>query len=140
MKKLFYKSYGIWLTIRLIIIVLLFLDTLRLCYTYGLQMYYLLSFIFCISNLIIVYREQFNLKKLSIINFSVGFIFISVGLVVAYLKFTEPKGTWGLSRIKFDYTVFFYYGASIILILLGINDFTTAKNENYPGHSDVHKH
>jgi hypothetical protein len=77
-----------------------------------------------------VYREQFDLKKLLVINFLVGFIFICIGLTVAYLKFIEPKSQWGLSRIKFDYTVFFYYGASIILILLGINDFITAKNRN----------
>lgn len=131
MKKFYSSTYNFWIISRIAFILLGFLEILRVVFIDRISLFHVLLFIYVISFFVIFYKEITKSTPSKILKYSIGTLTIIIGFYFAYLKFIQPKASWGLEKYQFDYWQIIIYGFSIWVILLGFFDFFTFnKNES----------
>lgn len=131
MKKFYSSTYNFWIISRIAFILIGFLEFLRIVFIETISLLDILLFIYVISLFVIFYKEITKSTPSKILKYSIGTITILIGFYCAYLKFIQPKASWGIEKYQFDYTKIIIYSISIWIILLGIFDFFTFnKNES----------
>jgi len=131
MKKFYSSTYNFWIISRIAFILLGFVELLRVVFIDKISLFHVFLFIYVISFFVIFYTEITKSTPSKILKYSVGTLTIIIGFYFAYLKFIQPKASWGLEKYQFDYWQIIIYGFSIWVILLGFFDFFTFhKNES----------
>lgn len=131
MKQFYKSSYLFWVTSRIILVIAGFLDTFRIYLNYktftGSSF---ITILYLIAMSIIFYSEITKANPAKFLKYCTGIFTILIGLFIAYLKFSEPKPSWGIEKTQFDYMKIVAIIFSSWLILLGIFDFFTFNSDS----------